>query len=84
MGSTYTKNGMRKHILDNNKNAMKQISNMSNIISNMGTLMESLDKYDGLLTKDNLDEVAMLINREKRLQLLEDQVKIVTKRYGQD
>ena len=80
MGSTYTKNGMRKHILDNNKNAMKQIS----IISNMGTLMESLDKYDGLLTKDNLDEVAMLINREKRLQLLEDQVKIVTKRYGQD
>lgn len=84
MGHTYKKNGMRKHMLDNNKNAMKQISNMSNIISNMGTLMESLDKYDGLLTKDNLDEVAMLINREKRLQLLEDQVKIVTKRYGQD
>lgn len=83
MGSTYKKNGMRKYILDNNKNALKQISNMSNIISNMGTLMESLDNYDGLLTKDNLDEVAMLINRDKRLQLLEDQVKIVTKRYGQ-
>jgi len=83
MGHTYKKNGMRKHILDNNKNAMKQISNMSNIISNMGTLLESLDNYDGLLTKDNLDEIAMLINRDKRLQLLEDQVKIVTKRYGQ-
>ncbi len=83
MGHTYKKNGMRKYILDNNKNAMKQISNMSNIISNMGTLMECLDKYDGLLTKDNLDEVAMLINRDKKLQLLEDQVKIVTKKYGQ-
>ena len=83
MGHTYKKNGMRKYILDNNKNAMKQISNMSNIISNMGTLMESLDNYDGILTKDNLNEVAMLINRDKRLQLLEDQVKIVTKRYEQ-
>lgn len=79
--ATYQKNGMRKHILNNNKNAMKQISNISNIISNMGTLMESLDNYEGLITKDNLNEIAMLINRDKRLQLLEDQVKIVTKRY---
>lgn len=81
---TYTKNGARKYKLQQNKLAIKQLSNFSNTLQNMQSLMESLDKYEGILTNENLDQVARLINKDKNLKLLEDQINLVTKKYGRE
>jgi len=78
---TYSKKGHRKFKLDNNKEALKQLNNFGNILNNMNELDKSIENYQGIITDDKLNEIANLINLEKRLSLTEDQVKLVTKKY---
>lgn len=80
MGHSYTKNGQRKFMLKNNKNALNYLKNFSNILSNMQVLHENLDTYDGVITEDNLTSIANLINLEKKLKLAPEQINIVTKK----
>lgn len=79
--ATYSKNGMRKAKVDNNKNALKQIRNFGNIIENMEKLNKEIENYDGIITESNLNTICNLINMEKKLGLTDEQIKIVSKKY---
>lgn len=79
--ATYSKNGLRKHQLNNRKEALKQLSNFGNIMESMKTLDLALDAYEGKITKGTLDSIAMMINLEKKLNLNEKQISMVTKKY---
>lgn len=81
--STYTKNGQRKYILDNNKAALKQLSNFGDILQNMNLLNKGIESYDGTITEDNLESISKALNLSERLKLTEDQIKMVTKKYEQ-
>lgn len=85
MGNTYgnAKQSIKRSVLKKEKEALRQLGDFSNIVMNMERLNEAIDNYEGLIRPEDLDSVCDKLNKELKLKLTEDQIRIVRKQYEQ-
>lgn len=85
MGNTYgnAKRSIKSAVLKKDKEALRQLGDFSNIVRNMERLNEAIDNYEGLITAADLDSVCDKLNKDLKLKLTEDQIRIVRKQYEQ-
>lgn len=81
MGRSYKKNGAREYGLLKQKDAVKQLGNFANILTNMNILSKEIENYNGIITESNLESICKLINLDKKLNLTDHQINIIMKPY---
>lgn len=79
--SSFANKGLRKHKLNQRKEALFALNNFADIMINMGRLAELIEDHSGLVNDSTILNIANDYNKLNKLNLSEQQINIVINKF---